>query len=148
MTYKKLLKIGIILIVLASFWVRYTRWWDFDRGCYIKILPSFFELSNANIKRAINIIKYALPDDYRDLCRNVEIIDPSASCGGFGGGCYNYHEGTKRIHIETAQRAPLNAAAVIVHEVCHTKQLAAGRQFSEIECYKEDDRAFKTLTQF
>lgn len=147
MLIKKLFKLTLFLIVVASIIYTFFFYIDFKDKCYIRINPSFLEFSNLSIKRAIKALKFASFDDYRALCENVKVIHPNVSCGGFQGGCY-YPDETKSISITTSQRGLLSwTAGIIVHEVCHAKQHKEGRTFDETECYKETDRILKKLIE-
>lgn len=119
---------------------------DIKNKCYIKIKPSFLEFSNLNIKRAINVLKYGAPTDYKDLCENVKVIDPNLACGGFEGGCY-YLNAEKAISISTSNRSLSWTAAVMGHEVCHAMQFNEGRELNEPECYRKTDEILKKLVE-
>lgn len=115
----------------------------------ITIKPSFLEWSNSNIKRAIKTLKYGSPDDYRTFCAYVDTVDPTQSCGGFGGGCFYPSKKTARtIDIGTSQRNLAWTAAIIMHETCHVIQYKEGRPFDENECYNVDNKTIKTLVNF
>ncbi len=95
---KKFMQISVFIIFLLFLYAKFFIYIDTQNKCYINIKPSILELSNLNVKRAINVLKYASPDDYKNLCKNVKTIDPNIACGGFGGGCY-YQTDTKTISI-------------------------------------------------
>lgn len=147
MSIKKLTRYIVLFIVLFAVWIHYTRWMDFENACFIKIVPAYLELSNANIKRALLVLKTAMPADYADVCKYAKTIDPSPSCGGFGGGCF-YSNEERKIYITTGQNDLLGTAGVIVHEVCHAKQNQKNGSLNEDECYREDDRVFRFLPVF
>ena len=105
------------------------------------------EFSNSNIKKAILVLKNASPEDYQNLCRYVDTIDPNLSCGGFEGGCY-YGIRSKTIDVSTSRTSLSWTAAVIGHETCHAMQAKEGRPLDETECYKVDSRILKTIVEF
>ena len=141
---RKIIKISVIILLVAAIFWRYFFYYDPGSGCSITIISSL-EFSNLTIKKAIGVLKYGSPEDYKKLCANVSTIDSGTSCGGFGGGCY---EGkARRITVSTSQRSLLWTAAVIAHETCHVIQHKENRTPSEEECYKADDNTLKTLVQ-
>lgn len=144
---RKIIKISILLLIAVLVSWKYFFYYDYDprTRCSITIIPSI-EFSNLTIKEAISVLKYGSPEDYKNLCENVDTIDSGTSCGGFGGGCY---EGkARRITVSTSERSLLWAAAVIAHETCHVIQHKENRTPSEEECYKVDDKTLKNLVQF
>jgi len=145
---KKIVKISILILIIGFFIYRYFFYIDFSNSCYIKIKPSFTELSNSNIKEAIKILKLTSPDEYDKLCSNVKIINPNLSCGGFGGGCF-YKSSGREIDISTAHSGFLaQTAAIIIHETCHAIQYQEGRNLSEQECYEADDVILKRIVEY
>ncbi|MEA2007045.1 MAG: hypothetical protein U9O20_02705 [Patescibacteria group bacterium] len=142
------IKILIFLLLVAGFIYRYFFYIDLQYACFVRINPSVTELSNANIKRAIKVLKHGAPEDYRTFCSTVEVIDPNPSCGGFGGGCFHPAKGRKStIDISTSQRDLAWTAAIIMHETCHAIQYREHRALDEDECYEVDDRTIKQLMQ-
>lgn len=145
---KWFLKIIILIAILWLIIYKYFLYTDFSESCYIKIKPSLTELSNTNIKEAIKVLKYAVPEEYDKLCTHVDTINPNLSCGGFGGGCY-YQSTEKEIDISTAHGGFLGmTAAIIAHETCHAIQHQEGRALNEQECYEIDDLVLKTIVEY
>ena len=134
---KDLMKIFILALIIAAVIYRYFFYYDLSTGCLIKLKPSIIELSSANIKESIKILKIAVPDEYEKLCAHVDLINPNFSCGGTGGGCYVPGQTPqKEIDISTTNDGFLGwTAAVIAHEPCHAVQHEEGRPFNETECY-------------
>lgn len=141
---------GLIIIAIAAFFIwRYFIYFDWQIRCFIRIQPSFLEFSNLTMQKAIRILKNASPDDYRDLCQYVNVINPNISCGGFEGGCYSvYKQNPKMIDVSTSNRSLQWTVGIIVHETCHAKQFQQHRDFGETECYDEDSRIIKAITEF
>ncbi|PIR43092.1 hypothetical protein COV24_04655 [candidate division WWE3 bacterium CG10_big_fil_rev_8_21_14_0_10_32_10] len=133
--------LGLLLIYKLFFYV------DIQNSCFIKIYPSFLELSNANIKRAIKILKQGSIEDYNDLCTNVTTINPNLGCGGFDGGCY-YQNQHHTIYVSTHQRDVLWSVGVIVHETCHVMQAEQNKPLNETECYTADTRITQKLATY
>lgn len=147
MTIKKLTKIVILLIFFVFVIFKYFFYIDIMRGCYLRITPSILEFSNLTIKRAVKILKYASPEDYKNLCNNVRKINPNPSCGGFGGGCF--HEvRPDTIDISTSKRELIWTVGLIGHETCHVVQNKENRPFSEGECNKVGDKILKNIVEF
>lgn len=142
-------KILLIIIILVVVLLKYFVYWDFENRCYIKVLPSWIELSNSNIERSLSILRYASPDDYKKVCERVSTINPvfAPECGGFEGGCF-FPEHPRTIVVGTDKDAVSWTVGVIVHETCHATQLYEKRGFNETECYKADDRVMRTITEF
>jgi len=109
-------------------------------------MPSLLEFNNLSIKRAINVLKYASPQDYQDLCEHVKVIDPNLACGGFEGGCY-YLNNRQAISINTSNRSLSWTAAIIGHEVCHAIQHKEGRDLNEPECYRKTDEILRKIVE-
>jgi len=143
-TWKKI----IFLAIVGFFVYRYFFYIDIGNKCFVKIKPSFTELSNRNIKQAILVLKNAVPKEYEKFCRNVDTIDPNISCGGFGGGCY-YHNERGSISVSTSNNSFLGwTAAIIAHETCHVVQHNENRPFSETECYTIDNNVLKSIVKY
>lgn len=130
-----------ILVILNNF-----IYIDLFNGCFIKILPSWdFNFNQSKVKQGLMILKNAVPDDYKNVCKRINTIDPNFDCGKSEGGCY-WPGDPKRISVSTVN-TPLNwVAAVIVHETCHSIQDLEHRPGSEVECHKEDDRILKKIS--
>lgn len=130
------MKIFILALIISTVIYRYFFYYDPTNGCLIKLKPSIIELSSANIKVGIKILKIAVPEEYDKLCAHVDLINPNFSCGGTGGGCYIPGKTpTREIDISTTNDGFLGwTAAVIAHETCHAIQDEEDRQFSEDEC--------------
>jgi hypothetical protein len=142
MTYKALLNILVFLILLVLICWKLFFYIDFKNHCYLKILPSFSG-GNLTIKKAIGILKYASPNDYKNLCTYVRTIDPNY----LGGGRYWTSLDPKTILVNPSW-GPQLTAEIIVHETCHSMQYFQKRSFSEDECYGEGDRLIKNITVF
>lgn len=140
-------KTFIILFILSFVYFKYFYYMDIKNGCYIKIKPAILEFSNTSIKKAIKILKYGSPSDYKNLCVYVKTIDPFISCGGFEGGCF-YTTNPKTISISTSNRSLLQTTNVLVHETCHATQFAHSGTLEEGECYAAGDRILENLVQF
>jgi hypothetical protein len=148
---RKLIKTGIIVFILGAVFFRYFYYLDFKNKCYVKIWPSFLELSSQNIKQAIKVLRYADPEEYGKFCGHVKSINPNFACGGFGGGCYyGANNGNKKeIDISTANSGYLGwTAAIIAHETCHAVQAQEKGQLNEDECYKVGNEVLKKVISF
>lgn len=145
----RLKKTLIFLLILAFIFFRYFYYMDIKNGCYIKIMPAILEFSNTGIKKAIKVLKFGSPSDYRNLCKYVKIITPFISCGGFEGGCF-MPDSPKTIYVSTTNRSLLNTTNVLVHETCHAMQFAkkGNKGLNEPECYAAGDRILQKLVQF
>ncbi len=146
--YKKSFFWIAVALFLFQYFFLYV---DFSNGCFIKITPSLLEWNNVTMKRALRVLKYAAPDDYRKVCMHVRIINPNISCGGFNGGCFHEPYNGKepgKIDVSTSYGSLLWSAGVIVHETCHLMQYKEHRSLDESECYHADDRILRKLTQF
>ena len=145
---KKPLIIIIIILFSFGFIFQLFLYVDIANKCFIKIIPSIAEWNNLNIKRAVKILKYGSPSDYKDFCTHVDTINGVVACGGFEGGCF-YGSQPKTIYISSAQEESTIAftVGVIVHETCHAMQYDQGRPGDENECYKEDDRLMRKIVQ-
>ncbi|OGI24404.1 MAG: hypothetical protein A2194_04995 [Candidatus Moranbacteria bacterium RIFOXYA1_FULL_44_8] len=132
----------------------YFIYWDPGENCYIKIKPAFMEFSNLDMKRALHTLKFASPEDYQAVCKNVSTIDPMIGCGGFGGGCYYTKKDAPQsslgseIMVSTSKDDLVTTMAVIVHEACHAIQNKEGRPLSETECYQADDMLLREIIIF
>lgn len=147
---RKIFKLAIIAVIIGAVIYRYFYYLDFKNKCYIKIKPSFLEFSSQNIKQAIKVLKFAVPEEYEKFCGRVKAINPNFACGGFGGGCY-YGENLekKEIDISTANSGYLGwTAAVIAHETCHAIQGQEKRAMNEDECYKIGNEVLKKVINF
>lgn len=144
---RRLLKLGVVVGVLGFLAYRYFFYVDLPSGCNVTIAPAFTEFSNTAIKRAIVVLREAMPDEYRKFCANVSHIDPNFACGGFEGGCYRSTQ-KRTIVVSTSQRSLAWTAAVLAHETCHAIQDQEGRGFDENECYAAGDRVLQTVVQF
>lgn len=102
------------------------------------------------IKRAISVVRYASPDDYRNLCAHVNSINPNISCGGFQGGCYSQYKNhkPKEIDIGTSNRSLQWTVVVVMHETCHAMQFQEGRPLSEGECHAGEGPLLGRITEF
>jgi len=147
---RKIIK-GIILLFIAGAVIyRYFYYLDFENKCYIGLKPSIIEFSSQNIKQAIRVLKYAVPEEYEKFCGHVKAVNPNIACGGFGGGCYYGDNLAKReIDISTTHGGYLGwTAAVIAHETCHAIQAQAGKALNEDECYKIGNEVLKKVISF
>jgi hypothetical protein len=146
----KIINILVLLTIVLFFNFRYFRYDDWSADCHIKLKPSLLELSSVSIKKAIKVLKYAEPVEYKNLCTYVDTINPNMGCGGFGGGCFYTGEMTKKeITISTSRNSSLSATAgIIAHETCHAIQYAENRPLDEPECYAVDDKVFRNLTVY
>lgn len=132
-----------ILIMLSNF-----VYVDLFNGCFIKILPSWdFSFNQSKIKQGLTILKNAVPNDYKDVCKRIDTIDPNLDCGNSEGGCY-WPGNPKRISVSTVDTPLSWVAAVIVHETCHSKQDLEHRPPNEVQCHKEDDRILKNISLY
>lgn len=147
---KRTFLVLILIGAAAGLIYHYLLYLDFKNHCYIFIKPSLLEFSSRNVQEAVNVLKYAVPNEYQKLCQYVDTINPNISCGGFQGGCYSaYQSNPGEIDIGTAHEQFLGwTAAVIAHETCHAQQFQQGQSFSEQECYEIDDHVLKTIVQF
>jgi len=134
--FKRLIIIIIFLLIISHFYL----YIDLSHKCIVTIRPSFTEFSNLTMKKGIHYLKNNFPNQYDDFCKNINSIDPNVSCGGFGGGCYSsFKINPHMIDISTPYGYYKQAAKVIVHETCHSKQFFDKRPFDEGECYKADE---------
>ena len=153
-TPKKLIIFIFFIVLLFWLFSRYFSYTDAKYGCFIKIKPSILEFSAVNIKKGILVLKYSDIDNYKELCKRVNVINPNISCGGFGGGCYrktNFgnSEVSRQIDISTPHDGFLGlTAAIIAHEVCHVRQAQEIRSFSEKECYELDDKVLQKVVEY
>lgn len=151
MTIGRLVKISVIFIIFFVLICNYLFHVDVKNKCFLRIKLSLLEMNNTSMKNAIKILKYASPEDYRDLCENVRVIDPSiippVGCPGFEGGCF-HPKTPKVIYVSTSQRTLSWTASVMVHETCHAIQYRESRPFSEEECYSEGGRILEKITEF
>lgn len=145
---KRILTAFVLIILCISLFFHFFIYIDFKNGCNIKIIPSLGEWNNLTIKRAIKILKYGSPNDYQNLCKYVNIIDGSVSCGGWEGGCFSGTYGPKSITVSSAQNTEAMSAGIIAHETCHAIQFDERRSFDETECYTEQNRLLKTIVQY
>lgn len=144
--------IKVIWIAVATFFifsvVSSFIYIDPLNGCFIKLLPSWdFNFNQYRVKEGLIILKNALPDDYKDVCKRIDTIDPNFDCGKSEGGCY-WSGNPKRISVSTANSTANWVAAVIIHETCHSKQDSEKRPLNEVECHQEDNRILKNLTVY
>jgi len=141
---------GLLVLTLFFSWRSFTSYSDSRFECDISIKTSM-ELNNRTIKKALGILKYGMPEQYLDVCKNIAVIETGTACGGFGGGCFYTRDNSDakgRIYVSVAQGQVLDSAAIIVHELCHLYQHREGRPFDEDECYRADHAVFQTLAQF
>lgn len=123
------------------FYFHFFVYYDASNNCRISIKLSMLEWSNLNIKKALGVLKYGSPEDYKLVCKNIKKINPNISCGGWQGGCFHPNSGDKaEIDVSTAHGDFLAwTAGVIVHETCHYVQYKEGRDLDETECYAKGD---------
>ena len=143
---KRFIKILTFIIILGHGTYQYFFYIDLKNNCKIFIAPSLLEFNNLTIKRAINPLRYAAPDDYTNLCKRVDVIDPNFACGGFEGGCFESSQ-PRTIIIDTSQRSMAWASAMITHEVCHAIQYHESRQMDEHECYVKTDEVLRKIVE-
>ena len=129
---KKIVKVLLILLIPFLIYKLFI-YIDIKNQCYIRIIPTF-QPSNLDNKRIIKAIRYGSPEDYKNLCAHVNVINKNPSCGGFDGGCFKPDK-PKRIFTGSDQGNLALAAAIVVHETCHSIQFQEDRQISEVECY-------------
>jgi hypothetical protein len=144
--------IKISIIVISGFFIFKIMsnflYIDLAQGCFIKLLPSWdFNFNQSVIKKGLVVIKNALPDDYKNVCKRINTIDPNFDCGKAEGGCY-WHGNPKRISVSTKQSQLNWVPAVIVHETCHSQQDSENRETLEPECYRESDRILRALSVY
>jgi len=146
----KIIKIGIIVLIIGAGFLRYFYYLDIKNHCYVIIKPSFLELSSQNIKQAIKVLKYAAPEEYKNFCGHVKAINPNFACGGFGGGCYyGANVAGKEIDVSTANNGYLGwTAAVVAHETCHAIQAQEKRDLNEPECYALGNEVLKKVIDY
>jgi hypothetical protein len=150
---KRYVKIGLLIFVPLYLYFHFFVYWDASGGCNIHITPAYFEFTNVDMKRALQTLKIASPEDYDTVCENVGTIEPMIGCGGFGGGCF-YQSGKKsssgkrQITVSTAKNDIEYAMAVIVHETCHAIQEKEDRSLDEGECHEADDRLLRKIVKF
>ncbi len=140
-TDKKILfkraKYLLLILLILSIIYHFFFYIDIKNRCFVIIKPALIELSNTSMKKGLRYLKKNFPTQYGDFCKNVNVINPNISCGGFGGGCF-YRNSPKTVYISTTFGNYINAAKVIIHETCHVIQLKEGREMSETECYGKD----------
>ncbi len=146
-TYLKLIKIFAIVFIIFFWYYNTHHYVDSANDCNIKIQTSFFEFNSKNIKSALTALKYGTPERYRKVCKNIHLIKPGMSCGGWQGGCYYGDIG--EITISTANDQFLAwTSAVIAHEACHDSQKREHREISEEECYQVSHDTLVELVQY
>lgn len=126
----------ILPVIVLVFWI--FRYDDFFSGCHIRIQPSILEWNNLEIKRALKLIKQESPEDYREVCKYVDLVSPDLPCGGAGGGCF-HDVRPKTIEISTLGHrgnSPITAS-IIVHETCHSRQKENKKPYTEDDCNAE-----------
>lgn len=143
MTYKKLITLLICFCFLGMILYKYFFYFDIKNGCFIKILPSF-QGGNTKIKKSINVLKNASFEDYNNLCKHVQTIDPNL----LGGGLYWDKLNSKTILVNASGYNLQIVAAIIVHETCHAMQHQQNKALNEGECYSKDDKFIKEITSF
>ena len=148
---KRLIKIFVVFLLFSLFIYKYFLYIDVPNKCFVKILPSWIELSNSNIKRSIKIIKYGSPSDYKDFCAHVNTINPGVailSCKGFVAGCFvGSKDQPKTIVVSTSKDSIAGTIEVIVHETCHSIQYAENRPFIEDECYATGGQSMERIVE-
>jgi hypothetical protein len=148
-TFKTILKIftfSVMAIIVFSI-LRNFIYIDIQNKCFITIDPGVIEFNNASLVDGLKLIKVISPEDYRKVCQNVNSISPNLGCGGIHGGCF-YQNQPKKIYVNNVNRIVLYAAAIIVHETCHSIQASSGQSMNENKCYLADDRIIKMIVQF
>lgn len=146
--YLSAMKLFFVIIIGFFVFIVVDNFFYIDvlNGCFIKILPSIdLEFNQYKVKQGLVILKNALPDDYKNVCKRIGTIDPNLDCGLSEGGCY-WPGDPKRISVSTSNTTLNWVAGVIVHETCHSIQDSDHRPFSELECHHEDDRVLKGLS--
>lgn len=145
---KRILTAFVLILFCLSLFFHFFIYIDLQNGCNIKIIPSLGEWNNLNIKRAIKVLKYGSPEDYQKLCKYVNTIEGSVSCGGWEGGCFPGPYGPKSITVSSAQDTVAWSASVITHETCHAIQWDQLKALDETECYQTDDRFLQSIVQY
>lgn len=121
---------------------------NLSNGCFIKILPSWdLSFNQSKIKEGLIVLKNALPEDYSNICKRIDTIDPNFDCGRSEGGCY-WSGDSKKISVSTANTSVNWIAGVLVHETCHSVQDSEHKKLDEVECHQEDNRVLKSLTVY
>jgi hypothetical protein len=151
-TRTRAVALGVLTVVLVLV-VRYFVWVDVGARCVITIRPSLVGYDNSTVKRALETLRHGSPEHYRKVCAHVGAINPNASCGGFGGGCFWHGQdrrGRTSIDVST-EHGLIWTVAIVVHETCHAIQFHEGRPSGfdhEDECYNADHRIMRALVQF
>lgn len=138
--------VGLVIFVVVKFFF----WIDLATPCRITIRPSITELSNLTMKRALGVLRHAMPEEYAKVCTHVGAINPNPVCGSLGYGCFQAtpaNRGRATIDIGTETGSLIMTAAVIVHETCHAIQFHENRQMVEEECQAADERVVVHLAQ-
>jgi Zn-dependent protease with chaperone function len=143
---------------LIGWWVydRYfahTLYVDSEHHCRIDIRPSF-NYQNAEVTKAIEIVKQNSPEYYEKLCSYVAIIDSTNSCDSRSTACAyggNKIGINKNNYVNTEK-----LAGVLVHETCHFHQghTATPESYinfdldsNESECYSEEDKFLNIIDE-
>lgn len=139
--------IFIIFILIIYSLLQNFFYIDLQNKCFIRISPSWLELSNASIKEALNILRITSPTKYQNVCQRVNLINPNLSCGGFGGGCFSEQK-SKTIDISTFHGEVVFATVAIIHETCHVQQRDESRPYDEKECYTVGYQVLKDVISY
>lgn len=134
------LKFFLVIFLFVSFIYKYFFYVDYKNGCFIKIIPSLDQkLSPKRFKGDIKMIKFASPEDYKNVCNFVATINTNTDfiCSRLprGSSCY---PGGKTISLSST-----TGAYTMIHEVCHAIQRSERRSADEAEC----DRASLKLAR-
>lgn len=144
--YKITAFLTVMLIIL--YFTHNLFYIDVTKGCYLAIVPSLhLEFTNAGIKRALTIIKNISPDNYKNICQRVNIIDTNISCGGMEGGCFDSAH-PRTIYVTAPAREITWVAEVLVHEACHARQKYEGRPGEERECHEMGLKVMQEATVY
>lgn len=146
---KKIIKIAIAFFVVYIFLnFLLFRYDDWKNGCHIKLKPSLLELSNLKIKEALTVLRVGMPEEYRRVCNNIDLVEPDLPCGGAGGGCFHPNQGSKIVISIEHGGTVAHTASIIAHETCHYLQQEQKRPFDENECYAKGDEVTNALIQY
>lgn len=135
-----------VLISVVFYFTQDLFYFDVFKGCYIFLVPSMhLEFSGSGVKKALEIIKISSPDNYKNICERVNIIDTNIACGGMEGGCFDPRN-KRTISVTAPSRNITWVAEVIAHEACHAKQAYEGKPGDEGECHIVGLKVMQELT--
>jgi len=134
----------LLIAIIIVFFLTNNYYFDIAEGCSIIIFPS-----TTNIKSALKIIKRISPDNHRNICERVSVINTDvAFTDYFTPGVFDSKK-PRTINILTSTPRKITwLAEILAHEACHSMQWYEQRAISEDECHQVGLKVMQEATVY